>query len=119
MKLSEAIRLGAMLKPQAFGALYGELAVVSPGDVLGLRAIATSCALGAAHDAGWRGTVPNITPCCPVCSGRSYAPAGPVAATVMHLNDGHRWTREQIADWVETIEQRTPVPAAVPVEARP
>jgi hypothetical protein len=25
--------------------------------------------------------------------------------TVTHLNDDHRWTREQIADWVATIEQ--------------
>jgi hypothetical protein len=22
----------------------------------------------------------------------------------VHLNDDHRWTREQIADWVQTIE---------------
>lgn len=23
---------------------------------------------------------------------------------IMHLNDGHRWTREQIADWLETLD---------------
>jgi hypothetical protein len=22
----------------------------------------------------------------------------------MHLNDGHQWTRNQIADWLEAIE---------------
>jgi hypothetical protein len=29
--------------------------------------------------------------------------------TIAHLNDYHKWTREQIADWVETME---PVAAA-------
>jgi hypothetical protein len=24
---------------------------------------------------------------------------------IFHLNDHHHWTREQIADWVETIER--------------
>lgn len=27
----------------------------------------------------------------------------PVAEVIMHLNDQHRWTREQIADWLETL----------------
>ncbi len=30
---------------------------------------------------------------------------------VIHLNDDHRWTREQIADWVATVEpSETPTP---------
>ena len=26
------------------------------------------------------------------------------AYTIPHLNDEHKWTREQIADWVESYE---------------
>lgn len=34
----------------------------------------------------------------------SLGPTASVAAIVMELNDGCHWTRDQIADWVETIE---------------
>src|SRR4051794_2046610 len=48
MKLSEAIRLGAMMRPQNFGDLYRE----RPRGILGLtEAGETSCALGAAFEA--------------------------------------------------------------------
>lgn len=30
-----------------------------------------------------------------------------VRQTVVHLNDEHQWTREQIADWVEEVERTT------------
>lgn len=36
------------------------------------------------------------------------------AVVVWDLNDGHRWTREQIADWVQTIEEQQLVPCAAP-----
>lgn len=111
MRFSEAIRLGAMLKPQAFGVIYGN----NGG----------TCALGAAADALGRlddlsrevvPSLSNIWPPewdivsqadpvrrlrCPDCF-RRYSTAGVVA---MHLNDLHCWTREAIADWVETTEQ--------------
>jgi hypothetical protein len=40
---------------------------------------------------------------CAECADRVLLELGCVA---VHLNDNHRWTREQIADWVETIEKR-------------
>lgn len=97
MKLSEAIRLGAMLKPQGFG--HGS----------GYPHASATCALGAAYEAsdcgaGWaslekRFPVVNALPLkCPTCG-----KANP--GMVPHLNDDHRWTREQIADWVESIER--------------
>jgi hypothetical protein len=106
MKLSEAIRLGAMLKPQRFGGLY-----VDSG----------TCALGAAMDA--IGALPKKQSV--ICSDAEWEPAlrlwgglldrrvaHPVNASpedlvchvITNLNDSHKWTREQIADWVETIE---------------
>ncbi len=99
MKLSEAIRLGAMLKPQAFsGAQWPE----------------KSCALQAACDAlGMDGT--DVMPflakypwahrkvTCPACNVMDK-PRAIHCVIAFHLNDDHRWTREQIADWVATIE---------------
>lgn len=28
----------------------------------------------------------------------------PIMSLVQHLNDTHRWTREQIADWLESLD---------------
>jgi hypothetical protein len=36
---------------------------------------------------------------CPSCKA-----TGPVHKMIVHLNDGHRWTRHRIADWISTIE---------------
>lgn len=127
MKLSEAIRLGSMLKPQGFGELFTHL-----GD--GRLA---SCAIGAAEDAiygeqneasdydadegavyvKFMGILRTFAGC-PACS---FGPHW-VQQVVHHLNDHHRWTREQIADWVEGIENAQeqpsqPVPVAVVVTA--
>lgn len=108
MRLSEAIRLGAMLRPQGFG-LY--------------QTIGGSCAYGAAMEAcGIRPEIQNtisdegiealfpIARCsarCPTCTAAAWATCADeptVNGIVPHLNDDHRWTREQIAAWVETIE---------------
>lgn len=98
MKLSEAIRLGAMLKPQGFGLGAG-----------GAKAQAT-CALGAAYEAAhvigsWPALVlafPQLTHieklACPVCGDTQDG-------LIAHINDDHLWTREAIADWIEGIER--------------
>lgn len=99
MKLSEAIRLGAMLKPQ------GRRGFFDGGN---------TCALGAAADA--IGRLNDLL------DGRfleskewpllSEMAAHPVTLwtrsvwdVVTSMNDIFGWTREQIADWVETIER--------------
>ena len=108
MKLSQAIRLGAMLKPKGHG---------------GLLVNGKTCALGAACEAVGI-TIGRVS-----CDTKAYAeiqirwpllgmpanheliPEG--GATVMEaiwmLNDRQGLTREQIADWVETIEEGTDV----------
>jgi hypothetical protein len=97
MKLSEAIRLGAMLKPQAFRALITDEGACALGAAL--------LAVQAAAERGGRSVlerwpwVVTISADCPSC-GRSR----PVFGVVTHLNDDHRWTREQIASWVARIE---------------
>ena len=110
MKLSEAIRLGAMLKPQGTGAKSA-----------GKHARAT-CAIGAALDAvsAERNEVSAYTVLmdlwpvamavadCPVstATGERCGHSVPrdVGEVAWMLNDWHEWPREQIADWVETIE---------------
>jgi hypothetical protein len=101
MKLSELMRLGSMLRPQGFGKL-----MTSDG---------RSCAFGAAMEVLGKDTNPGhleelweifdwtdegASRDCPAACGRKGIPGG----LILHLNDDHRWTREKIADWVESIE---------------
>lgn len=141
LKLSEAIRLGAMNKPQSYGTFYGkDLRVSRTAKFPWFRfeVVETSCALGAAYEAigaGYREVTepagaagssfrgkpyvlkrPQVfqiydtpyewsrvfwieTPC-PVCRRIEQ-----IKRVIPHLNDKHRWSREQIADWVERIEK--------------
>lgn len=105
LSLSQAMRLGSMLRPQAFGDYQ---------DGQG------TCALAAAYEAVNQdpenddggdpfGGIPervNQRCQCPACKRIEYADDCGFAMgyVIAHLNDDHRWTREQIADWVETIE---------------
>jgi hypothetical protein len=123
LKLSDAIKLGAMMKPQGFGRIYdGE----------------NTCAFGAAYDAigilerlcdefkrgvhpllseegqirkyyeftGWR--VSRVL--CPQCG-----VSQPFFA-ITHLNDDHRWSREAIAGWVESLEKQSEIASPESVE---
>jgi hypothetical protein len=118
MKLSEAIRLGAMLRPQAFGGFFKD----QGGGVIG------SCALAAALEAigwkplsntsvlirsrGWPGEWTAIINL--MVSSRSW-PGGEIyqncwmqlGNVISILNDVH-WSREDIASFVENIEDRNP-----------
>lgn len=35
---------------------------------------------------------------------KSFPQGGTIRDVIIHLNDIHRWTREQIADWLETLD---------------
>lgn len=103
MRLSQAIRLGSMLRPQLFGHYGNEIG---------------TCALGAALDAV--GALdPNtlqipkehfpvldldVVDGCPACGHMSKFTRTTVQSVIVHMNDGHKFTREFIADWVETVE---------------
>lgn len=115
MRLSEAIRLGSMLKPQAFGKSYdahigGTCAIAAAVDAIGLLktdggTLLNACHLSAVPEA-WRLTI-NQRVTCPNCHVTCR-----VDGVAAHLNDHHRWTREQIAAWVETLETES-APALV------
>lgn len=100
LRLSEAIRLGSMLHKQGFGSLY-----TYSGDQV------TTCALGAAGAAGYDIArtmhAREDALACDVCGFVTDY----LDTAIAHLNDAHKWTREKIADWVETIEPADPVQA--------
>lgn len=114
MRLSDAIWLGAMLRPQGFKAFWRD---------------GKSCAMGAAMDAIGRigrGTEATRTwpwldaakvqcPKCGAIYNRRWVDGqrlGGYVYVIAHLNDHHRWTRERIADWVATVE-----PTNIPLDS--
>jgi hypothetical protein len=113
MKLSEAIRLGAMLNPQAFGNFT---------DGVG------TCAIGAAHLAvglpmredvdfprEWD-VVLEFEGGCPECGLTVFDTTDDLNIPA-HLNDTHRWTRERIADWADCVERIHGLSEPAPVVA--
>jgi hypothetical protein len=100
-ELADAILTGAKRRPtQSFGDYFGPEG--------------GSCALGAAFEGIYllpehaEGTHPDrldrFFHCIDYTSRR--CPAGckkqvPIGALIVHLNDDHRWTREQIAAWLK------------------
>jgi hypothetical protein len=124
MRLSEAIRLGAMLRPQGFHDFIQDLGA----------GIVVSCALGAAAEAIGSSAVAVFGPFADTddlvgeldaafgtllntkrrgCPSKGCGVRRVTANVIAHLNDDHRWTREQIADWVESIEPVDVVPEDV------
>lgn len=100
MKLSEAIRLGAMDRPQC-------VRVMTDGHAV--------CAMGSALVALGRLDLGNQEPAYdflkarfPVLTRVVASPLGGdvrnVISQIIVLNDDAGWTREAIANWVETIE---------------
>jgi hypothetical protein len=115
MQLSEAIEKGAQLRPQAFGAYF-------TGST---RTDACSCAIGAAYEATFKdmplahdGVVNDFERLaahypllyddnkiyCPECAGAEVKQDN-LCNILIHLNDDHRWTREEIAGYVRGFEQ--------------
>jgi hypothetical protein len=100
LELAAAIAAGAKRRPsQAFGEYFDDHG--------------GSCALGAAYEGAYslpedahaiRPRLDRIFDClenvrrrCPVgCQKRL-----PLNAIILHLNDDHHWTREQIAEWLK------------------
>ena len=98
LELAEAIAAGARRRPQAFGTYFSD--------------DGGSCALGAAYEGAYAlprevhavrprldrlfDCLENVRRRCPVgCNKRL-----PLNAIILHLNDDHHWTREQIVEWL-------------------
>ncbi len=119
MKLSEAIRLGAMLDPKGVGPEAAH------------DGAERTCALGAARKAvNFTSHWGRLNEIWPILDLRVTVPRGslwkgercPLMDAIYKLNDEVlcEWTRERIADWVATIEaQQAVVPETAPVTAEP
>lgn len=117
MRLSEAIRFGAMLTPQAF-----EMLADNNGGTCAFGA--ALYAIGRLDDDTQDATLFKEWPVlnvidrkCPWCAMK----CADGAHVVTHLNDAHRLTREQIADWVasqEAVAEPEAVAALDPVGER-
>ena len=127
--LSEAIRLGATLRPQARRSYF-----------LSVRGVISSCALGAAAEAcgvdvkfcEFSGVLSYnpvnlqamIDKRFPILLALAQDPrlndGGMVTLMdlVLKLNDAEGWTRNQIADWIETIERQQEREVAAPEPVR-
>jgi hypothetical protein len=113
MKLSEAIREGAKIRPQCYGAFFGNGTAENP---------IASCALGSALEGAKLVEVQNLwptnmgfallaqqwpeiqnakAPCPAKCNSWICHDGDSIEGMIQHLNDNCRWTREQIADWLE------------------
>lgn len=100
---SAAIKVKVMLGPQAFGDWRDDNRATC---ALGAAAVAE---LGYEHEYGidlgefWPYGITARADCpesnCYICDLHIFG-------VVMHLNDDHKWTREAIADWVESEEEK-------------
>jgi hypothetical protein len=107
MKLSEAIRLNGMMKPQGRGSssMHSSNAPCALGGAL--QSIGRQKSSGATEDNydilwnAWPWVRTDIP--CPICK-----LGGPAYASIYCLNDVHKRTREQIAAWVATVEPSEP-----------
>ncbi len=99
MRLSEAIRLGSMLRPQVRGRFVSRLGTCALGAAI--EAVDASVVESSWDPVGLSARFPMLSqPApCPACSSQQT-----LFAVIMHLNDCHRWSRTQVADWVQELE---------------
>lgn len=108
--LSEHIRLGAMISEQIFGRLWiGDDKSCAMGSAIFSR-YGVGCRTWSAEqwqeDGGilkkeWPYVYDNKTHKCELCGGSS----ADISMLVVHLNDSHRLSRQEIADIVEQYER--------------
>jgi hypothetical protein len=112
MKLSEAIRRGAKMRPQNFGSFYDSngtgttCALGAAGEGFGILGACLKNEFGILRPIGDRvgamfydATHPSPCGCIPI--------GWMLHNQIAHLNDVHKWSREAIAEWVEVIENKT------------
>lgn len=101
MKLSEAIRLGSMLRPQAVRALiapWGSCAWGAAFEAIGAKNGHEAVRMAIEKRFPWENLASRLVTCPVLGTPRK------LCDVIVELNNRHGWTREQIADWVETFE---------------
>ena len=112
MKLSEAIRLGSMMRPkQTFGMFVdidnnSSYAIGAALEAIGMEANGTF-APTVSYEILFNHFTPdmgNIRSKCPIRNCPINFDKENIVQLIVHLNDDHRWSRERIADFVESLE---------------
>lgn len=115
MKLSEAIRLGAMIVPQAHGSFTdgrGGEACALMSAIVAVKGLKWSeFFLGIMPDNDHDSLIAEICVMFPIANKLAAHPVNAgecdsLAEIIIGLNDEDDWTREAIADWVESIEPK-------------
>lgn len=104
MRLSEAIRAGAKMKPQGIG---GYTVVSTHDKVCALGAAGCGAGIDTISPAAAYGILKDRFPILRETIRRESSPSRygwDVCETIFTLNDMYRWSRERIADWVEQVE---------------
>lgn len=100
LRLSEAIREGCKYGPQLYGALLdGKGGSCAWGSVALVMGAPTW--YGIVRDTYKWAFYAHVIPAC-----SCVATLCDVAGHIVHLNNFHCWTREAIAEWVETVERK-------------
>ena len=103
MRLSDAIRRGCGMYPvQAFGIMFSlhEDGACAWGAAVGVMGVVET----------WPAPLASFSLSDAKCPEHCHAAERdshiPLKNIIFHLNDDHHWTREAIADWVESIEMQ-------------
>jgi hypothetical protein len=105
---SEPIREGAKLRPQCFDGGYSDDMGATCAYIAGIEAVMGDLSKDAMSMFGTYGTYPYLmdNAVCPVHDCRLAEFTDSRLSAIFHLNDDHKWTREQIADWLQSEEVR-------------
>lgn len=109
LKLSEAIMLNGMSKPQGYGcesvaSIDAPCAIGGALQTVGKQVTFDPSANYPIFFQEWPWVDQEAPEFCPACMDEIWR----VADAIWHLNDLHRWSRQQIAEWVSTIEPQEP-----------
>lgn len=127
MRLADAIRLGAMLAPPGTGGRMDEdtrCALASAAEAVGLTPVWDTV------QGHWIVHYTHLTDRFPVLSRTVRLPEGhhtvavigqevletteaPLMHAIWYLNDSARWSREAIAEWVDSLEPQDALPEAL------
>ncbi len=106
LSLADAIRVGCSMSPQAVGTWYDE----TTGGTCVLSAALMGLGLFDLFRCGGEHPQDILTRYFPILKTHATTPeglSGDLGFLMVQLNDHHGWTRERIADWVESWEGKT------------
>ncbi len=131
MRISEAMRKGAAMRPQCHFTMFngvGSCAIGAAIEGAGIELILSELRCTAYHEilselcTAYPEWNPILNALVPVPTLEPADLPAPTAAIVMYLNDERLWTREDIANWLKGVEDKLIAEGKyipVPIESAP